>query len=121
MKHRKPNRLKSYDYNKTGYYFITINTHNKIKFFGRIIDRKMELSKIGDIANRIWFTIPEYHENIKLDTFIIMPDHIIRDESELNNIRQYIINNPKNWINKRNAFLRSVRSSVRNVGMHSII
>jgi putative transposase len=24
-------------------------------------------------------------------------DHIIRNEKELNNIRQYIIDNPKNW------------------------
>ncbi|NOR44107.1 MAG: transposase [Candidatus Delongbacteria bacterium] len=76
MKDRKPNRLKSYDYNRRGYYYVTICTQDKAKSFGKIINEKMELSKIGNIANKIWFTIPEYHKNIKLDTFIIMPDHI---------------------------------------------
>jgi REP element-mobilizing transposase RayT len=29
-------------------------------------------------------------------------EHIIRDEKELNDIRQYIINNPMNWVNDEN-------------------
>lgn len=29
-------------------------------------------------------------------------DHIIRNENELNKIREYIINNPKNWKEDRN-------------------
>ena len=76
MKNRKPNRLKSYDYNKQGYYYITINTQDKARFFGKVINGIIKLSKIGSIANKIWYTIPEYHKNIELDTFIIMPDHI---------------------------------------------
>ncbi|MDA3884561.1 MAG: hypothetical protein PF638_03100 [Candidatus Delongbacteria bacterium] len=73
---RKSNRLNSYNYDKEGYYFITINTEDMEHKFGKVENGKMVLSKIGNIANDIWYTIPDYHKNIILDEFIIMPNHI---------------------------------------------
>ena len=168
-KKRKPNRLKGYDYNQQGYYYITICTKNRLNPFGEIINNIMHLSQTGEIENKFWIAIPEHFKNIELDEFIIMPnhihgiiivnngdvgnngvghpnhpiraisvdnydrtkmivskiihgfkssatreirrqlndfnfswqksyyDHIIRDENDLNRIREYISNNPTNW------------------------
>lgn len=73
---RKPNRLKGYDYNRQGYYYITICTKNQLNFFGEISDNIMHLSQTGEIANRFWIAIPEHFINIELDEFVIMPNHI---------------------------------------------
>jgi REP element-mobilizing transposase RayT len=37
---------------------------------------KMILSELGMIAEKFWREIPDHFPNIKLDEFIIMPDHI---------------------------------------------
>jgi REP element-mobilizing transposase RayT len=36
----------------------------------------MHLNKIGTTANQHWKTIPHHHNNVQLDEFIIMPNHI---------------------------------------------
>ncbi|MBN1499212.1 MAG: transposase [Spirochaetes bacterium] len=69
-------RLKGWDYSSEGYYFITICTKNRIPFFGRIKNKKMILNDIGKIAEKYWMEIPDHFQFIKLDSFIIMPDHI---------------------------------------------
>jgi REP element-mobilizing transposase RayT len=76
LKYRKSNRLPDYDYSQDGYYFVTICTKNKEEHFGKIKDGKMILSKIGVIADRCWIEIPMHFPNVKLDEYIIMPDHI---------------------------------------------
>jgi putative transposase len=45
------NRLDGYDYGSNGYYFITICTKDRIEYFGKIVNGKMQLSKnsIGSI------------------------------------------------------------------------
>jgi len=69
-------RYRGYDYSSPGKYFITICTKNKIRYFGKIENRKMILSELGIIAEKFWREIPGHFPNIKLDEFIIMPDHI---------------------------------------------
>lgn len=69
-------RLKNYDYSSNGYYFITICTKNRVHYFGKIIDQKMELSEIGKIAHKCWLEIPNHFPFVVLDESIIMPDHI---------------------------------------------
>ncbi len=76
MYQNKPNRLKVWDYDSSGYYFITINIRNRIPLFSKIISNKIILSTLGEIAYRCWIKIPEHNKNISLDEFIIMPDHI---------------------------------------------
>ncbi len=44
IKNRKLNRLKNYDYSKSGYYFVTICTKNREHFFGEIKNAKMILN-----------------------------------------------------------------------------
>jgi REP element-mobilizing transposase RayT len=69
-------RLKYHNYCGIGSYFITICTKNKIRYFGKIENRKMILSELGIIAEKFWREIPGHFPNIKLDEFIIMPDHM---------------------------------------------
>ncbi len=69
-------RLKNYDYSANGYYFITICTKNRLHYFGKIIDQKMELSEIGKIAHKCWLEIPNHFPFVILDEFAIMPNHI---------------------------------------------
>ncbi len=68
MKKRKNIRLKNYNYSSPGYYFITICTKNKKYYFRNEV--------ITQIINNCWNAIPEHFNNIKLDEFIIMPNHI---------------------------------------------
>ena len=74
--YRKPLRLLDYDYSSGGYYFITICTKNKTPFFGKIETENMMLNNYGEIAEKYWIQIPEYYQNVILDEYVIMPNHI---------------------------------------------
>jgi len=69
-------RLPNYDYSQSGCYFITICTKNRECFFGGIVDANMQLSKIGQIAQKYWLEIPNHFPFAVLDEFIIMPNHL---------------------------------------------
>ena len=170
---RKTIRLKGYDYSQSGFYYVTICTQNRECLLGEIINRKMVLNEIGKIVDDILNSLPNRYEQIKLDIYQIMPnhvhkiiqivgahhdapimhhdapvykraihespqqkrsllsqiigyfkmnsaklihqinpnirvwqrnyyEHIIRNENELNSIRQYIVDNPKNWAKDEN-------------------
>ncbi len=73
---RKNVRLKEYDYRTAGYYFITICTQKKEHAFGEIVNEKMQLSMIGDIAKNTWIDLPNKFYNIRLHRYVIMPNHI---------------------------------------------
>lgn len=151
---RRTLRLKGYDYSSNGSYFITICTKDRNEYFGSINLQKgcecidiRHLNEYGYIIESGWMNIANIYENIEIDQYIIMPnhihgiihisvsnnmftkslnhiigqfkssmtkqlkrngldlfewqrnyyEHIIRNEQELNNIREYIINNPMNW------------------------
>lgn len=69
-------RLKNWDYSNDACYFVTICTKNKENFFGEIVNKEMILSSIGKIAYQNWLEIPNHFENIEIDEFIIMSNHI---------------------------------------------
>ena len=69
-------RLNNYDYSQNGYYFITICTKDKELFFGDVIDEKVVLNKVGSIAYQHWEEIPKHFDNVLLDEYIIMPNHL---------------------------------------------
>ncbi len=159
LKNRKRNRLEGYDYTLPGYYFVTICSNDKIEWFGKINDGKMELNGSGQIIQQQWQWLKHQYPYVDLDEFMVMPnhmhgililnnyvgnghdrsvherslrvksvssligafkttssklihqnnlpafkwqksfyDHIIRKDESLQNIREYIINNPVNWL-----------------------
>lgn len=161
IKHNRNSiRLKDYDYNQAGAYFVTICTYDKICVLGEIINGEVHLNDVGKIVESEWKKPGKVRKNFILDSFVIMPDHlhgiiiicdtdvgatrpvapttrvtlipnslgsiigqfksvatkrirksglhhfkwqcnyferVIRNEKELNRIREYIKNNPFNW------------------------
>ena len=69
-------RLRNWDYSANGYYYITICTKDRIYYFGDIINDEMILSKIGNMASQYWQEIPNHFPFVRLDEFIIMPNHV---------------------------------------------
>src|SRR5512147_2681588 len=69
-------RLQNWDYGSNGDYFITICTQGLELFFGKIVDGRMILNDVGLIANDLWQIIPEHFNFVKLDSFIVMPNHV---------------------------------------------
>jgi len=72
----KSHRLKNWNYTNSGAYFITICTKNKEQYFGKIINKKMTLNEIGKIADNYWQEIPKHFKNVKLDKYVVMPNHV---------------------------------------------
>lgn len=72
----KRNRLEFYDYSQNGYYFVTICTKDRAIWFGNIENEKMVLSKIGVIVQRCWMEITTHFQNVTLDEYVIMPNHV---------------------------------------------
>ncbi len=146
-KHRKSLRLSGYNYSQTGAYFITMCVNNRELYFENFPELK-------NILHTKWTELERKFQEIELDEFVIMPnhlhgilfivgaihelplqnrhnmvlpkaigyfkmntaklinqmlnrsgpfwqrnyyEHIIRNENELNRIREYIQNNPLKW------------------------
>ena len=66
--HRRSIRLKEYDYFQSGYYFVTICTHNRQILF----DNKFVI----EMVEKWWYALPTKFSNVQIDVFIVMPDHI---------------------------------------------
>ena len=66
----------NWDYSSNAAYFITICIQNRENYFGEIINRKMQLSQIGVIADILWHEIKNHAKNVDLDAFVVMPNHI---------------------------------------------
>jgi len=94
----KSSRLQTWDYRWKGSYFITICTHNKNQYFGKISDGKMLLSPTGVLADVFWYEIKNHTLNIKLGEYVVMPNHVHgillldkdtnNDSISLNNVKQ---------------------------------
>lgn len=73
---RKYIRLAGWDYSSEGVYFITICCMDRQLFFGKIKENKIILSEIGLVASKYWLQIPDHFPHVKLDEFVVMPNHI---------------------------------------------
>lgn len=69
-------RARWWDYRYSGVYFITICTKNREHFFGKIEDGNMILSPVGIIADILWHEIKNHFDNVTLEEFVVMPNHI---------------------------------------------
>ena len=80
---RKQIRLSDHDYSKPGAYFITICTYKKARLFGQIKrgqDGHIYLQGFSHRSDKMidkWiFEVENAFPTIRIDTHIIMPDHI---------------------------------------------
>jgi len=77
-------RLPKWDYGWDATYYVTICTHNREHFFGEIetfetLDKcfvNLNLSDIGEIAQRCWREIPDHFPFVRLGNYIVMPNHV---------------------------------------------
>lgn len=75
-KYRIPSaRANWWVYSAGGVYFIPICTAQRLHYFGEVHDGKMILSEIGEIAESCWKQIPDHFPFVKLDAFVVMPNH----------------------------------------------
>jgi len=74
--HRRTVRLHGYDYSSSGHYHVVVCTYLKQYQFGAVINRRMQLNDLGEIACNCWQQIPSHFPNVGLDEFIVMPNHV---------------------------------------------
>lgn len=79
---RKRIRLPDYDYSETGAYFVTLCTEKRVRVLSDInvgqglAPAEIRLSRYGKIAKEQLLLLQERYEQVSVDKFIIMPDHI---------------------------------------------
>ena len=96
---RKNHRLRPYDYGKSGYYFITICTNNRLPLLSVITSREQNapsvsstpivgsgaltapqplvtLTPLGETVLDSWNKIETMNERVFIEKYIFMPDHI---------------------------------------------
>jgi len=69
-------RLQNWNYGWNAAYFVTICTANRELFFGDFVNGEMKLSEIGAKANEYWLEIPDHFPFVKLDVYVVMPNHV---------------------------------------------
>jgi len=74
--HRRSIRLPDYNYAQSGAYFVTICTHQKQCWFGDIKQSKMQINQIGQIVMQEWLKSSEIRQEIELDEWVLMPNHL---------------------------------------------
>mgnify|MGYP000915229558 CR=1 FL=1 len=79
---RKNTRLKDYDYSQPGYYFVTICTKDRQRLFWKVgatcgrPHLKPQLTSIGYTVDKEINKISSIFNNIKINKYVIMPNHI---------------------------------------------
>ena len=116
LPNRKQIRIKNYDYATPGAYFITVCTANREKIFWNgvgadiIRPRSLPLSASGKIAEQAVLQIASHYENIVVDKYCIMPDHIhliLRIESNTSGRMvsaptiSTVVGSMKRWVSKQ--------------------
>lgn len=74
--HRRSIRLKGYDYAQPGAYFVTLCTYQRQCWFGDIRKGRMCLNHIGCIVAQEWIRSSQIRQEIQLDEWVIMPNHL---------------------------------------------
>lgn len=73
---RRSIRLPGWDYRRAGWYFVTLNTWGWCHTLARVRGGRMELTRMGEIVHERWDAIPTHHPRVRVDAFVVMPNHI---------------------------------------------
>lgn len=114
---RRSIRLPGYDYSRTGCYFITICSFDREIIFGKIVDGQTVLSEIGNIAAKYLEEIPNHFDNVFVDEYVVMPNHIHVIITILNDVGVQYIEPQRNEYQKIipksiGSIIRSYKASV---------
>ncbi|NET33299.1 MAG: transposase [Cyanothece sp. SIO1E1] len=69
-------RLPHRNYAANGRYFVTICTYNRRYFLGDVSKKQVQLSEIGVTAQRYWAGIPDHFDDVAIDAYVVMPNHV---------------------------------------------
>lgn len=70
------NRKPGWDYSSDGKYFLTLVTQHRVCNLGKIVDEEIVLSDFGKIVHQEWLESFEIRQELLLDEWQIMPNHI---------------------------------------------
>lgn len=73
---RRSIRLGTHDYRGHGPYFLTLCSFQKACTFGSIVAGTVHLTAVGHIIQQEWLRAPRIRPEVKLDEFVVMPNHI---------------------------------------------
>ena len=69
-------RLKKYNYQQNGFYFITLCIQNREHLLGEISTDKHMIYDAGEMITDVWCNLSKYYGGIKTHQFVVMPNHI---------------------------------------------
>ena len=74
--HRRSVRLRGYDYSQPGESFVTLCSDQMKALFGRVVNGRMELNALGEIADQEWRQSSTIRRELELDDWVVMPNHV---------------------------------------------
>jgi len=74
--HRRSIRLPGCDYSHPGAYFVTVCTYGRDCLFGAGEAGTVRLNEYGLVARYEWLRSAGVRDEIELDAFVVMPNHI---------------------------------------------
>ena len=76
MSERTNPRHSGFDYRTFAAYFVTICTHERRSLFGTIRRGRMVLNERGKIVVEEWERSEAMRDEVVLDAFVVMPNHM---------------------------------------------
>ena len=84
LPNRKSIRLKGYDYSNAGMYFLTFCCQNRKHFFGKIVNKELQLNGAGKMIAKWYLELENKFPDVTCGEFVVMPNHfhciIIKNE-----------------------------------------
>ena len=74
--HRRPIRLRGYDYALPGAYFVTICVQDRECLLGEIAAGQMVPSEAGSMVQSVWGEITNHYPGVGTDAFVLMPNYV---------------------------------------------
>lgn len=72
----RPGQLCNHHYSAPGTYFLTLCSWGRLQVFGKCAPGTVQLSEWGCIVQEEWLRTPHLRPSIRLDAYVIMPDHL---------------------------------------------
>lgn len=74
--HRRSIRLPHYDYASPGWYFVTLCVQHRRCLLGEVEAEAVRHSDAGRMIESWWHRLPTRFPHVRLDAFVVMPNHI---------------------------------------------
>lgn len=73
---RRSIRLSGFDYARNGAYFVTVVVAGRKRILGSVRGGVMVPGGAGRAAQEAWERLPAHYPHVRLDEFVVMPDHV---------------------------------------------